>query len=177
MIYVIFDNYCDIVGYFDNRLDTDKYCAAFGNSKYLVKGIKNLKNKEDLSKVILKYEHEVVFDFKNDEWIIRDEPDRYKCYIADDLKPNRVNYLGYQWVSFFVNINENNRKLAEEKAQDYLHQLLSYGNNKIVYERYVNLMNKQFYYSFKRKEEIKKQRELREKELVELARLKEKYES
>lgn len=184
MIYGVFGGcYSDwyIVGYFNNRVDADKYCAAFGNGEYYVEEMKNLKNKEDLSKITLKYQHEVVFDFKDDKWIMCDEPDRYNCYIADELRPNFIrtsdSRVRINWVSFFVNINEDNRKLAEKIAQDYLFELFAYGESKNIYNKNVELMNNKFLEPFKTREELRKAEELKQKELAELARLKEKYES
>lgn len=180
MIYGVFGGcYSDwyIVGYFNNRLDADKYCAAFGDNDYYVKEMKDLKDEKDLSSISLKYQHEVVFDFTdNGEWIMRDEPDRYECYISDDLRQNVVCYRGFRWVSFYVNISEDNRKLAEKIAQDYLYELLSYGDDKRVKDCNVKLMNKKFAEPFKIKEELRKQEEIRQKELAELERLKKKYE-
>ena len=75
-----------------------------------------------------------------------------------------------------INIDHDNRKLAEKIAQDYLAELLSYGDG-TVFQKNVDLMNKKFLAPFKEKERLKKEAELREKELAELARLKEKYEN
>ena len=173
MIYGVFGGcYSDwyIVGYFNNRLDADKYCAAYGNGEYYVEEMKDLRDEKDLSKVSLKYEHEVVFDFKNTgDWVMRDEPTRYECYISDELKPNNIKYLGYQWVSFYINIEEDNRKLAEKIAQDYLAELLSYGESKQIYEKNIKLMNDKFAEPFKLRERQRKEEELKQKELAELA--------
>lgn len=184
MVYGVFGGcYSDwyIVGYFDNRVDADKYCAAFGNGDYYVEEMKNLENKEDLSKISLKYQHEVVFDFRDNQWIMRDEPCRYNCYIEDELRHNFIrtsdSRVKMNWVNFSVNINEDNRKLAEKIAQDYLGELLAYGESKIICSKNVELMNNKFLESFKAKEELRKAEELKQKELAELARLKEKYES
>lgn len=184
MIYGVFGGcYSDwyIVGYFDNRLDADKYCAAFGSGEWYVEEMKNLKDKEDLSKITLKYTHEVVFDFKENQWVMRDEPDRYKCYIADELKPNNIKCsdprYNFSWLNFQINIEEDNRKLAEKIAQDYLGELLAYGESKKVYNQNVQMMNDKFLEPFKIKAELRRQEELKQKELAELARLKEKYES
>jgi hypothetical protein len=75
-----------------------------------------------------------------------------------------------------INIDHDNRKLAEKIAQDYLAELLSYGDGTVFHEN-VDLMNKKFLAPFEEKERLKKEAELREKELAELARLKEKYEN
>ena len=76
-----------------------------------------------------------------------------------------------------MNIDKDNRKLSEKIAQDYLYQLLAYDNNKKINQKYVELMNKQFLEPYKIREELKKQEELRKKELSELERLKAKYEN
>lgn len=184
MVYGVFGGcYSDwyVVGYFDNRVDADKYCTAFGNGDYYVKEIKNLKHKEDLSKITLKYQHEVVFDFMDNQWIMRDEPCRYKCYIAEELEPNFIHAsdprVKIDWINFFVNIDENNRELAEKIAQDYLSELLAYGESRRVYYKNVELMNNKFLEPYKIRKELKKAEELKQRELAELARLKEKYES
>ena len=179
MIYGVFGGcYSDwyTVGYFDNRLDADKYCAAYGDGDYYVIELKDLKDEKDLSKITLKYDHEIVFDLKDDEWIMRDEPDRYNCYIAEELQPNNIRNGGF-WIAFHINIEKDNRKLAEKIAQDYLYQLLAYGDSRKVYDEYIKLMNNQVIEPYKIKERLKKEEELKQKELAELARLKEKYES
>lgn len=179
MVYGVFGGcYSDwyIVGYFNNRLDADKYCAAYGYNEYYVEEMKDLQDERDLSQISLKYEHEVVFDFIDDEWVMRDEPTRYNCYIDEELKQNRIEYCGFRWVSFAINIDKDNRKLAEKIAQDYLYQLLAYGGSKKINIEYVKLMNEQFAEPYRIKEELRKQEELKKKELAELARLKEKYE-
>lgn len=180
MVYGVFGGcYSDwyTVGYFNNRLDADKYCAAYGNGDYYVIELKDLQDEKDLSQISLKYEHDILFDFRDNEWVMRDESDRYKCYIAEELKPNSVwSMMTNRWVGFRINIEKDNRKLAEKIAQDYLYQLLAYGNSRKVYDKYIKLMNDQFVAPYKLKEEQKKQEELKQKELAELARLKEKYE-
>lgn len=179
MIYGVFGGcYSDwyIIGYFSNKEEADKYCCVYGNGDYFVKSIKSLDGIEDLSKVSLKYRHEIVFDLKDKEWIMREEPNRYECYIDDDLQCNCIRpNLPNSCVCFAINIDHDDRKLAEKIAQDYLAELRSYGDG-IIYQRNINLMNEKFAAPFKEKERIRKETELKEKELAELARLKEKYE-
>lgn len=179
MIYGVFGGcYSDwyIVGYFSNREEANKYCCVCGNGDYYVKPMKSLDGIEDLSKVSLKYRHEIVFDLKDKEWIMREEPNRYKCYVDDDLQCNCIIAdLSNRWVCFAINIDHDDRKLAEKIAQDYLTELRSYGDG-IIYQMNINLMNEKFAAPFKEKERIRKEAELKEKELAELARLKEKYE-
>lgn len=115
--------------------------------------------KKILSKVSLKYCHEVVFDCKDNEnkWIIREEPERYKCYVDNNLRCNNIRQgtlCRNNWVSFCINIDHDNRKLAEKIAQDYLTELRYYGNGKI-YQKNIDLMNDRFAASFKEKERIR----------------------
>ena len=180
MIYGVFGGwYSDwyIVGYFNNRLDADKFCCVCGDGDYYVEEMKNLQGQEDLSKVSLKYDHEILFDYKNDNLVMRNEPDRYKCYVGEELKPNSIEKGNYGWVKFHINIAKDNRELAEKIAQDYLYQLLAYGDSKKVYEENVKLMNDKFIEPYRIKEELREQEELKLKELAELKRLKQKYES
>lgn len=167
-----------IVGYFNNRTDADKYCCVSGNGDYYVRELKELSNEKDLSKVSLKYKHEIVFDFKNNTgiWVMRDEPKRYECYVSEDFQPNGIRYMGHSWVSFYVNIADDNRKLAEKIAQDYLYQLLSYGDSRKIYQENIDMMNNKFLEPYKIKQALKEKEELRKKEIAELQRLKEKYE-
>lgn len=178
MVYGVFGGcYSDwyVVGYFDNREDADKYCCAT-NADYYVEPLKDLRNEKDLSNIKLKYMHEILFDNQNNKWIMREEPDRYTCYINDELQCNAI-YKPYNisWVKFVINIDHDDRKLAEKIAQDYLAELRSYGDGNI-YNEYIDLMNKKFRKQFIEMEQLKREEELKERELAELKRLKEKYE-
>lgn len=183
MVYGVFSGYYSdwyIVGYFTNRYDADKYCCLCGNGDYYVKPLKDLTDEKDLSKVSLKYCHEVVFDCKDNEnkWIMREEPERYNCYVENNLRCNNIKQGTLRrnnWVRFSINIDHDDRKLAEKIAQDYLTELRYYGNGKI-YQKNIDLMNDRFAAPFKEKERIKKEEEIKQKELKELERLKAKYE-
>ena len=110
---------------------------------------------------------------------MREEPERYNCYIDNDLRCNSVRQgtlLKNNWVCFIVNIDHDDRRLAEKIAQDYLAELRSYGDGK-VYEKNIELMNDKFVAPFKEKERIRKEEEIKQKELAELERLKAKYET
>ena len=181
MVYGVFGGcYSDwyVVGYFTNHQDAEKYCCVCGDGDYYVKPLKNLTNEKDLSQVAIKYCHEVLFRYDTDknEWIMLEQPERYNCYIDNELRCNSINYKNKTWVCFSVNIDRDNRKLAEKIAQDYLAELRSYGDGEI-YEKNVNLMNDKFAAPFKEKERIRKEEEIKQKELAELERLKAKYEA
>ena len=73
-------------------------------------------------------------------------------------------------------MEKNDRKRAEKIAQDYLYELLSYGDGVVTQEN-IDMMNNKFAEPFRIAEEQRIQDETRQKELAELKRLKEKYES
>lgn len=137
MIYAVFGGcYSDwyVIGYFDNREDAEKYCAKYGTKDdFYVKEIHNLSKKFDLSDVKLMYQHEIVFDLQNNEWIMRNEPTRYSYYSDTQLRCNNVRdsriFNVQPWIIFSINLSENNRKKAEKIAQDYLYELI-YNSNK-----------------------------------------------
>ena len=136
MIYAVFGGYYSdwyVVGYFDSREEAEKYCVKYGEKEeYYVKEVQNLSNKFDLSKVNLFYMHEVLFDFKENKWVMRNEPNRYTYYGNKQLLCNYiVDSRGYNvqpWIKFTINLSENNRKKAEKIAQDYLCELI-YNSN------------------------------------------------
>lgn len=181
MIYGVFGGcYSDwyIVGYFNDRELADKYCCACGDGDYYVEPMKDLTNQEDLSSVSIGYRHTVLFDFDRygcKKWIMRNDPENYSCHLSNKKQPNFIE-LGNGWIRFNINIDKNDRKRAEKIAQDYLYELLSYGDG-IVTRENIGVMNDKFAEPFRIAEEKKKQEELRQKELAELKRLKEKYES
>ena len=130
-IYAVFggyysDWYC--VGYFTNREEAEKYCVKYGKDEYYVEEIKELSDRCDISDVTLKYEYEIVFDFKDNQWIMRKEPTRYEYYSDNQLRCNLIldsrGFNTQPWISFKINLKENNRKKAEKIAQDYLYELI-----------------------------------------------------
>lgn len=106
---------------------------------------------------------------------MRDEPDRYNMYIADDLRSNSIRNGTCGWIAFKVNIAKDDRKLAEKIAQDMLYQFLDFCDNKPT-DSATNNMNEILRKDETERLEKQKQEEIRQKELEELKRLKEKYE-
>lgn len=166
MVYGVFGGcYSDwyVVGYFNNREDANKYCCVYGDGDYYVRPLRDLTNEKDLSQVELKYEHEVLFDCVDDQWIMREEPDRYKCYVDNKLHCNSIaNDHWYSWVRFNINIDHNDRKLAEKIAQDYLAELRSYANGEVRMDN-IRMMNDRFEAPFKEAERLEKERKLKRK--------------
>lgn len=148
MIYGIFGGcYSDwyIVGYFTDRELADRYCCAFGDGDYYVRPMKDLTNEEDLTSVSIGYRHRVLFDLNKTEskkWIMRNDPDNYSCYLSNKKRPNYIE-LGSSWIRFTIDIDKNDRNRAEKIAQDYLYELLSYGDG-IVTKRNIDMMNDKF---------------------------------
>ena len=181
MIYGVFGGcYSDwyIVGYFNDRELADKYCCAFGDGDYYVQPMKDLTNQEDLSSVSIGYRHRVLFDFDRygcKKWVMRNDPENYSCYLSNKKQPNCIE-LGHSWIRFSIDMEENNRGKAEKIAQDYLYELLFYGNG-IATQENIDMMNAKFAEPFRIEEKQRKEEELKQKELAELKRLKEKYES
>lgn len=180
MVYGVFGGcYSDwyIVGYFNDRELAEKYCCAFGDGDYYVQPMKDLTNKADLSSVSIGYRHRVLFDFDRygcKKWIMRNDPENYSCYLSNKKQPNCID-LGNRWIRFDINIDQNNRGKAEKIAQDYLYELLSYGDGMVTREN-IGMMNDRFAEPFRIADEQRKQEELKQKELAELKRLKAKYE-
>lgn len=95
----------------------------------------------DLSEIYNKYFHIVRFDFKENKWIMRDEPYDFCGYRAN--KPFNDSIRGTcNYIEIFINIEENDRKLAENIAQGYLAELLSYNEDKKICDSVIESMNK-----------------------------------
>ena len=180
MIYVIIQGeYSDwsIIGYFTNREEADKYCVAHPSCDYYVHPVSDLTNTEDLSRITLKYTHDVVIDHKPEGWVVRHEPDRYKCYMSDYLNSNEIySFNPPIWSGYKINIDTSNREKAEKIALDYHYQLLAMGEGRILQQN-IDVMNAKFKEPELARQKELEAKELQEKELAELARLKAKYES
>lgn len=170
MVYGVFrrTDYYDkeVVGYFNSQVEADKYRCVYGGWNSYVEEIKDLTNEKDLSKIKIKYTHTITFhyDMSSHQWIMCEEPIiPYKCYIDNEFHNNSIDYNSH-WIHFTINTDSENRELAEKIAQAYMDEILSYGEGEL-YKSNVDLMSNNF-----------KERALREEELAELARLKEKYE-
>lgn len=172
-----------VMGYFTDREDADKYCAKHSEYNYIIKPIACYDKREDLSDVKLKYEYRIVFDRANGLWIIvsKNEP-YYKAYCSEYLRSNSIHCdisnsaNKAEVVEIFVNTENNDIKLAEEIARDLLSKFLEMCNEQLPK---VAAKNMNVLLSAAENERIRKQEEeeLKQKELAELKRLKEKYET
>ena len=182
MIYgVFYSNYSNWypVGYFENKEDAYKYCEGYMGADYIVLPIKNLLGKKDLSVISLKYEFEIVF--REDGTMMNfgqgggDDDEYCKRYVSEDLRCNHIKMYGMR-TSIKINLNRKDWDLASKIAQDYYAELKSYGDGKIL-DKNIDLMNKKFEAPFLERKRIRKEEELKQKELAELKRLKDKYEN
>ena len=111
---------------------------------------------------------------------MRDEPCRYETYMADYLKSNFISgnqfNNNHTWLAIKVNISKADTKLAKKIAQDILYQFLDFCNNE-PNEKFINDMNKILCADETARLNKQKEEEIRQKELTELKRLKEKYEN
>lgn len=179
-IYVVMYAYYsdwEIYGYFTNRVDADKYCVAHPERDCHVEVVPCFDNQEDLSNIVLKYEHEIVFDKTAKGWVMRDEPNRYTMYMSDYLRSNSISCgIRNGWLSLKVNTSKDDRKLAEKIAQDFLYQFLDFCNNE-PNDTFIKQMNEIFSADEKARLVKEQEERIRQNELAELKRLKEKYEN
>jgi len=128
-VYVIFSGqYSDwnVHGFFNNKDEAMKYCAFKNKSKedswdeYYVKEIDQIF--ADVKNIKLCYYHEIVFDYKNKNFVMRDEPDRFDYYIGESKPIHLLQNMRYNWIAIKVNANDRNH--AEKIAQDIVGQLL-----------------------------------------------------
>lgn len=179
-IYVVMYAYYsdwNIYGYFSNRVDADKYCVAHPERECHVEVVPCFDEQEDFSNIVLKYEHEIVFDKTAKGWIMRNEPDRYTMYMSDYLKSNSISCnIRNGWVSLRVNISKDDRRLAEKIAQDLLYQFLDFCNNE-PNDTFIKQMNEILSAEETARLAKEQEEQIRQNELAELKRLKEKYES
>lgn len=182
---VILNDYGDktVEGYFTVREDADKYCAKHSEWNYIVKTIACYDKREDLSDVKLKYEYRIIFDRANDLWITANKNEQYyEAYCSEYLRSNSIhcdisNSVNKpEIVEIFVNTENNDIKFAEEIARDLLSKFLEMCNEQLpkVAAKNMNVLLSAEENERKRKQ---KEEELKQKELAELKRLKEKYEN
>lgn len=172
-----------IIGYFTSKDNAERFCIKEYN-KYdepYVITVDCLDEGIDLSDVKTLYEHEVLFDKTNNGWQMRDEPDRYKVYDGDkeDIRANKIEPSPYKngWICITVNQDKFDRKKAEKIAQDILYQYLNLAEYPFNSPDIVKVINEALSAPQRAREEAKAAEELKQKELAELARLKEKYEN
>lgn len=163
---VFYGEYSDwgIKGFFNTRDKAEKYCCL--HTDCYIRTMSDLSDKEDLSDIKVFYEHEIGFELekgnpkphiingKTSPWVdytsftktiqMRNEPDRYNFYSAEQLKNNHIEFMfSYGWIYFYINTTKaDDRKRCEKIAQDYLAEL--YGDKGYITEEDINAMNERF---------------------------------
>ena len=185
-IYVVIEsnpNGHEIKGYFSDKTNADRYCIKYSEPNFYlyVKVVSCYDDIEDLSDVNLKYKYLIKFEEnENGSWDIVGNPQEFEVYSSNYLKNNSILYCGIgnnnapRIVEMFINVENNDIKFAKEIARDLLSSFLYMCNDQLP-EIAVIHMNTLLSAC---KDERKKQEEaLKQKELAELKRLKEKYET
>ncbi len=173
----------NIIGYFTTKDDAERFCIKEQN-KYdepYVMSVDCLDGGIDLSDVKTLYEHQVLFDKTNNGWQMRNEPDRYKVYDGskEDIRVNEIEVSNnrIKWICVTVNQDKFDRKKAEKIAQDILYQYLNLATDPFNSPAIVKAINESLSAPQRARKEAIAAEELKQKELAELARLKEKYEN
>ena len=173
----------NIIGYFTTKDDAERFCIKERN-KYnepYVMSVDCLDGGIDLSDAKTLYEHRVLFDKTNNGWRMRNEPDRYEVYDGsrEDIRVNKIKVPNnrMKWIMVTVNQDKFDRKKAEKIAQDILYQYLNLVSDPFNSPDIVKIINDSLSAPQRAREEARAAEELRQKELAELARLKEKYEN
>ena len=127
MMYAIFSGYdsdWNILGYFENKDDAEKYVASYndviGDDEYYILEVNSLKLTEEQKNIKVKQYHSVVFDYKNRKFTMRNEHDRYEPCLKDKERMIQINY-SYKWVAF--NFVSEDREDAERICQDLTSQI------------------------------------------------------
>lgn len=111
----------NVEGYFNSRTDAEKYCAARFNMGLYVKEIPKIN--ADVSKVVLKHYHEVVFDIGKG---MRNEPTRYDCFTGKDRHTSIRHNVTNKWGWVAISVMAKSRNQAEKIAQDIYTKFLNY---------------------------------------------------
>lgn len=132
-VYGIFSGeYSDwsVHGYFIDKDLAERYCALKNQGEnyyfdnYYVVEIDNIQDEvKGLENVKLKYIHEVVIDYNNNGYKMRDEPNRYVYYSGDSkCYPNKIRTYNSGWVAFCINSDSMEREKAEKIALDMFNE-------------------------------------------------------
>ena len=183
VVYVVMHaNYSDwyIIGYFTNLDDAERYVLADHEDQTLIiekvypceiDGLPNIKPKYEISVLFHKQEN-------SGSWLINDSYDEElpDFYQAEYLRSNKIHIgCGRDWIRIYVNQDKRDKPIAIKTAQDILYQYLNECDGRPS-EKTVNEFNKILSAEEDERKERMKQEKLRQKELSELERLKEKYE-
>lgn len=125
MIYGVFNGeYSDwgIKGYFKTREEAERYCCL--HTDCYIRTMSDLSDKEDLSDIKVFYEQEIGFEFETGNLKphitsftktirMRNEPNRYNFYSAEQLKDNHIQFnFNCGWLYFYINTTKTYRRIV-----------------------------------------------------------------
>lgn len=172
VMYAYYSNW-QIYGYFTTRDEAEKYVVSHLSEELDIHEIGCLDNQADLSGVSVKYEFSAVF--KSDDLKSCRINEDFDIYQSPYLRSNHIDGE-YNWIRVYVNLNKRDKDLAKKIAQDIFYQYMSecdgHSSKKSMKE-----FNKILSAEEDARKAAEKEENLRKKELAELERLKEKYES
>lgn len=176
MIYLVMHAYYsdwEIYGYFTNREDAEKYVVKYPGRDLFIEEVSCFDNKEDLRGIKVRYKKPIAFRKDGNSWSCSDsgKPELYQGKFS---KSNRID-SGNNWVRIWVNTEKNDINLQMKIAQDIFYQFLESCDGNIT-QKAIDKFNKILSAEEDARKEAKKQEKIKEKELAELKRLKEKYE-
>ena len=168
----------NLIGFFTNLEEAEKYVVANStgddySDPYIMPMI-CMDGGQDLSNVVVKYETTVWFGRTNDgSWDCKiwNEPTLYQ---AQYLRSNHIE-ADSGWFRIYINTTRNDDEVAKKIAQDIFYQLLNECDGKPTKEA-VEAFNKILSAAEDSRKAAEAEEKLRQEELVELKRLKEKYE-
>lgn len=161
----------DIIGYFTDKELAYKYLAVNPNYGILEVSCLDCTN-EQLANIIPFYEHCIIFIKDGNDW----KPRYESCtpYIAEYSRSNSLSSLNLTgWIRVYLNNMSLDRGIAINAAvkllSEYLNNYKNNVHNLAAYNKFLNAEEQA-------RKDIEAQKRLQEKELAELARLKNKYE-
>lgn len=183
MVYIVvqgcYSDWC-IIGYFTNREEAEKYCLKYSNHDYYIQDIKCIDGKEDVSYIKVLYKRPIHFYYVNGSWscISSDDNDDLEIYQANFKKSNSIiinHHFDSEYITCYINTDVNNFKLSKKIAEDILYQYLDTCDGK-PNEKTAEDFNKILSADEDARILAEKENRIRQEELKELKRLKEKYE-
>lgn len=168
----------ELYGYFTDLDEAEKYIAYHTRDcsscdELFIEELPKMDGKVDLSKVHPYYEYRYVTWFCGDRDGEFELNEDYEVYSSQYLRSSKFN-LGSNWVGVSFSVTERNREIAEKIGHDLMAQFMSECNGHPT-EASVKAFNKILSAEEDARKEAEKQEVIRQKELAEFERLKQKY--
>lgn len=181
VIYAIMKAYYsewELYGYFTDLDEAEKY-IAFHNERCCsydelhIEELHKMDGEVDLSKIHPYYEYCFTFWYQGKEKGKTKLNEYYEVYSSEYLRSSKL-VTGVNWVAIYFSLKERNRELAKKVGQDLIAQFMSECNNN-PNPNSIEAFNKILSSEEDARKEAEKQESIRQKELAEFERLKQKY--